>query len=44
MNANSTDELRTLMSMRVKRKGIFSGNFSRLVATSKQSPKSMCRT
>mmetsp|Transcript_9780 Transcript_9780/g.19107 ORF Transcript_9780/g.19107 Transcript_9780/m.19107 type:complete len:200 (-) Transcript_9780:486-1085(-) len=30
-----------LMSMRVRRNGIFSGNFSRCMATSKQSPKSM---
>mmetsp|Transcript_46151 Transcript_46151/g.74233 ORF Transcript_46151/g.74233 Transcript_46151/m.74233 type:complete len:200 (+) Transcript_46151:491-1090(+) len=29
-------------NMRVNRKGIFSGNFSRCIATSKQSPKSMC--
>ena len=32
-----------LVSMRVSRKGIFSGNFSLVMATSKQSPKSMCR-
>jgi len=30
-----------LMSMRVSLKGIFSGNFSLTMATSKQSPKSM---
>ena len=28
-------------SMRVRRKGTFSGNFSRCIVTSKQSPKSM---
>ena len=32
-----------LTSMRVSRKGIVSGNLSRRIATSKQSPKSMCR-
>eukprot|EP00966_Prymnesium_polylepis_P236774 5476140-Prymnesium_polylepis.2 len=32
-----------LTTMRVRRKGIVSGNFSRRIATSKQSPKSMCR-
>ena len=32
-----------LVSMRVRRNGIFSGNFSLVMATSKQSPKSMCR-
>ena len=30
-----------LVSMRVSLKGIFSGNFSLVMATSKQSPKSM---
>jgi len=30
------------VSMRVRRNGIFSGNLSRCMATSKQSPKSMC--
>ena len=32
-----------LTSMRVRRKGTVSGNLSRCIATSKQSPKSMCR-
>ena len=32
-----------LVSMRVSLKGIFSGNFSLVMATSKQSPKSMWR-
>mmetsp|Transcript_14364 Transcript_14364/g.23705 ORF Transcript_14364/g.23705 Transcript_14364/m.23705 type:complete len:206 (+) Transcript_14364:1040-1657(+) len=32
-----------LTSIRVNRKGIFSGNFSRCMATSKQSPKSIWR-
>ena len=31
-----------LTSIRVRRKGTVSGNFSRRIATSKQSPKSMC--
>eukprot|EP00964_Phaeocystis_antarctica_P086805 scaffold55008_cov56-Phaeocystis_antarctica.AAC.4 len=31
-----------LTSMRVSRKGTVSGNLSRRIATSKQSPKSMC--
>lgn len=31
------------MSILVKRNGIFSGNFSLVIATSKQSPKSMCK-
>ena len=31
-----------LMSMRVRRKGTRSGTFSRFMADSKQSPKSMC--
>lgn len=33
-----------LTSMRVSRKGTRSGNLSRCMATSKQSPKSMCST
>ena len=32
-----------LINMRVRRNGIFSGYLSRCIATSKQSPKSMCR-
>jgi hypothetical protein len=32
------------VSMRVSLNGIFSGNLSRCIATSKQSPKSMCTT
>jgi len=31
-----------LTIMRVSRKGTFSGNFSRCMDASKQSPKSMC--